>query len=64
MFRSLLYDHPQESSFVLSALPLLRLLTLSFAHSVCGRMPSEMQCLHKKIIPWFYLPRYEGIENI
>jgi hypothetical protein len=25
MFRSLLYDHPQGSSFVLSALPLLRL---------------------------------------
>jgi hypothetical protein len=31
MFRSLLYDHPQESSFVLSALPLLRL----FASSSC-----------------------------
>jgi hypothetical protein len=25
MFRSLLYDHPQGSSFVLSVLPLLRL---------------------------------------
>jgi hypothetical protein len=31
MFRSLLYDHPQGSSFVLSALPLLRLFVLSFA---------------------------------
>jgi hypothetical protein len=31
MFRSLLYDHPQGSSFVLSALPLLRL----FASSTC-----------------------------
>jgi hypothetical protein len=31
MFRSLLYDHPQVSSFVLSALPLLRL----FASSNC-----------------------------
>jgi hypothetical protein len=31
MFRSLLYDHPQGLSFVLSALPLLRL----FASSCC-----------------------------
>jgi hypothetical protein len=31
MFRSLLYDHPQGPSFVLSALPLLRL----FASSSC-----------------------------
>jgi hypothetical protein len=31
MFRSLLYDHPQGSSFVLSALPLLSL----FASSSC-----------------------------
>jgi hypothetical protein len=31
MFRSLLYDHPQGSSFVLSALPLFRL----FASSSC-----------------------------
>jgi hypothetical protein len=44
MFRSLLYDHPQASSFVLSALPLLRLLALSFAYSVCGRMPSMCVC--------------------
>jgi hypothetical protein len=29
MFRSLLYDHPQGSFFVLSALPLLRLLASS-----------------------------------
>jgi hypothetical protein len=29
MFRSLLYDHPQGSSFVLSALPLLRLFDSS-----------------------------------
>jgi hypothetical protein len=29
MFRSLLYDHPQGLSFVLSALPLLRLLASS-----------------------------------
>jgi hypothetical protein len=41
MFRSLLYDHPQGSSFVLSALPLLRLLASSFAYSVCGRMPNR-----------------------
>jgi hypothetical protein len=31
MFRSLSYDHPQGSSFVLSALPLLRLSASSFA---------------------------------
>jgi hypothetical protein len=31
MFRSLLYDHPQGSSFILSALPFLRL----FASSSC-----------------------------
>jgi hypothetical protein len=31
MFRSLSYCHPQESSFVLSALPLLRLFASSFA---------------------------------
>jgi hypothetical protein len=30
MFRSLSYDHPQGSSFVLSALPLLRLFVSSF----------------------------------
>jgi hypothetical protein len=29
MFRSLLYDHPQGSYFVLSALPLTRLFTSS-----------------------------------
>jgi hypothetical protein len=29
MFRSLLYDHPQGSSFVLSALPILRLFASS-----------------------------------
>jgi hypothetical protein len=33
MFWSLSYDHPQGSSFVLSALPLLRLFALSFAFS-------------------------------
>jgi hypothetical protein len=31
MFRSLSYDHPRGSSFVLSALPLLRLFASSFA---------------------------------
>jgi hypothetical protein len=41
-----LYDHPQGSYSVLNALPLLRLLASSFANSVCGRMPSAVQCLH------------------
>jgi hypothetical protein len=45
MFRSLLYDHPQGSSFVLSALSLLRLLTSSFTYSVCGCMPSMCMCV-------------------
>jgi hypothetical protein len=45
MFRSLLYDHPQRSSSVLSALPFLRLLASSFAYSVCGRMPSMCMCV-------------------
>jgi hypothetical protein len=45
MFRSLLYDHPQGSSSILSALPLLRLLASSFAYSVCGRMPSTCMCV-------------------
>jgi hypothetical protein len=45
MFRSLFYDHPQGSSSVLSALPLLRMLASSFAYSVCGRMPSMCVCV-------------------
>jgi hypothetical protein len=45
MFRSLLYDHPLGSFFVLSALPLLRLLAWSFAYSVCGRMLSMCVCV-------------------
>jgi hypothetical protein len=45
MFRSLLYDHPQGLSSVLSALPLLRLLASSFTYSVCGRMPSMCMCV-------------------
>jgi hypothetical protein len=40
MFRSLLYDHPQGLSFVLSAFTTFPLLASSFAFSVCGRMPS------------------------
>jgi hypothetical protein len=40
MFRSLLYDHPQASYFVLSAFTTFRLLASSFAFSVCGGMPS------------------------
>jgi hypothetical protein len=46
MFRSLLYDHPQELFFVLSAFTTFPLLASSFTFSVCGRMPSAMQCLH------------------
>jgi hypothetical protein len=45
MFRSLLYDHPQGLSFVLSALQPLRLLASSFAYSVCGRMPFVCMCV-------------------
>jgi hypothetical protein len=45
MFRSLLYDHPQGSSFVLSAFITFRLLASSFAFSVCGRMPSMCVCV-------------------
>jgi hypothetical protein len=48
MFWSLLYDHPQGSSFVLSAFTTFRLLASSFAFSVCGCMPCAMRCLHKK----------------
>jgi hypothetical protein len=36
MFRSLLYNHPQGSSFVLSAFTTFRLLASSFIFSVCG----------------------------
>jgi hypothetical protein len=40
MFRSLLYDHSQGSSFVLSTLTLLR----PVAYSVCGCMLSMCVC--------------------
>jgi hypothetical protein len=40
MFRSLLYDHPQGSSFVRSEFTTFRLLASSYASPVCGRMPS------------------------
>jgi hypothetical protein len=33
MFRSLLYDHPQGSSFVLSAFTTFRMLSWSFAEA-------------------------------
>jgi hypothetical protein len=45
MFQSLLYDHPQGSSSVLSAFTTFPLLTSSFAFSVCGRMPSMCMCV-------------------
>jgi hypothetical protein len=44
MFRSLLYDHPQGSSFVLSAFTTFRMLASSFAFLICGRMPSMCMC--------------------
>jgi hypothetical protein len=44
MFRPLLYDHPQGSSFVLCAFTTFRLLASSFDFSVCGRMPSICMC--------------------
>jgi hypothetical protein len=63
MFRSLLYDHPQGPSFVLGALPLLCLfcfvqLLIQYVAVCC------LQCnvCIRKMIPWFYLPRYEGSE--
>jgi hypothetical protein len=45
MFLSLLYDHPQGLSFVLSAFTTFPLLASSFAFSVCGRMPSMCVCV-------------------
>jgi hypothetical protein len=44
MFRSLLYDHPQGLSLVLSAFTNFPLLASSFAFSVCGRMSSKYVC--------------------
>jgi hypothetical protein len=45
MFRSLLYDHPQGLSFVLSAFNTFPLLASSFAFPVCDRMPSICMCV-------------------
>jgi hypothetical protein len=45
MFRSLLYDHPQGLSFVLSAFATFPLLASSCTFSVCGRMPSMCMCV-------------------
>jgi hypothetical protein len=47
MFRSLLYDHPQGLSFVLSASTTFPLLASSFAFLVCGRM----HCIADSIQP-------------
>jgi hypothetical protein len=44
MFRSLLYDHPQGLSFVLSAFTTFPLLASSFVFSVCGRMQYMCMC--------------------
>jgi hypothetical protein len=43
MFRSLLYDHPQRSFFVLSALPLLRLFASSVGCLVVSSRPDIPQ---------------------
>jgi hypothetical protein len=44
MFRSLFYDHLQESSFVLSAFTTFRLPASSFVLLVCGHIPSICMC--------------------
>jgi hypothetical protein len=45
MFRSLLYDHLQWLSFILSAFTTFPLPASSFAFSLRGRMPSMCMCV-------------------